>query len=119
MSFTRLLQPKRRFARSWDVMLSLYDGRECPECWGIVIGRAGQAGHQRYHQDRMRFDSLTRDAIRALAEAAGLSVGELAAEDMPDGVFADEDQDDRLTRKARAVAAGGVDYDEEDDDGDY
>lgn len=106
----------------WRQVLSLYDGRECPECAAVCIGPAARIAHRRYHEEQRDWQRRMVDAVRTLALKAGLTVAE---EEMPDadlvtmGVIADrydpeddEDEDDeetdeRLTRKARKVANGG------------
>jgi hypothetical protein len=114
MSFVRALIRADRWL-DWELTVPIYDGRQCPECGALCVGKQARRAHQQWHMRRTEFDSLTRDALRRLVVAAGLNPVEHDPEDAPDGLYDDEGLDDRLTRKARAVV-GGYD-DEEDDDG--
>jgi hypothetical protein len=101
----------------WKVVMPVYDGRQCPECAAAVVGRKGQKAHQEWHTRRTEFDSTLLAAVRKMALKMGLNPVEMRPGDTPDGLYdVDEDQDERLTRKARQVAELD-DYDEEDDDG--
>ena len=96
----------------WHLSIPLYDGRDCPECGALAVGKAARKAHQEWHTARTDWDSHIREAIRRLASELGLSVREPRREDAPEGIY-DEDQDERLTAKARLVHG----YEDEDDDG--
>lgn len=106
----------------WRQVLSLYDGRECPQCAAVCIGGAARIAHRRYHEEQLDWQRRMVDAVRSLALKAGLTVAE---EEMPDsdlvtmGVIAarydpeddeddedDDEIDERLTQKARKAANG-------------
>jgi hypothetical protein len=97
----------------WKLVIPIYDGRQCPECGGLVVGVKARKAHQEWHTARTEWDSHIREAIRRLAAELGLNVREPRREDAPDGIY-DEDIDERLTAKARAVVGG--DYEEDDDE---
>lgn len=69
-----LLSPRRiqRWVGRWPVLLPLYDGRECPDCGAIVIGRHGKNLHREYHRHRDDWEAHANEAIRVLAEQAGI-----------------------------------------------
>ncbi len=96
----------------WKLVLSLYDGRECPDCGSVCIGKKARQVHRQWHIDRTDFDSRAVDALRRLVVEAGLNPVDLAE---PEGRYEADDLDERLTAKVRAVVGGGYD-DEEDDD---
>jgi hypothetical protein len=115
VSFVRAIIRADRW-RDWYLSIPVYDGRNCPECGALCIGRGPRKDHQQWHMQRTQFDSLTRDALHRLVRAVGLNPVELDPDDAPDGLYDNEDVDSRLTRKARAVAGGGYDEEEEYDD---
>ena len=95
----------------WHLSIPIYDGRDCPECGALIIGPKRRKAHQEWHMKRTEFDTATVAGLRKLTLKAGLNPVELDPRDAPDGIY-DEDQDDRLTAKARLVS----NYDEEDED---
>jgi hypothetical protein len=117
MSFVRAFIKADRW-RDWPLVIPIYDGRMCPECGALCVGKKSRRAHLGWHIQRTDFDSKILDAVRQLAVAAGLNVVEPHRDDAPDGLYDydDEGLDDRLDRKARQVAELD-DYDEEDDDG--
>lgn len=113
MTFVRSFVRPARWL-DWHLSIPIYDGRDCPECGALIIGPKRRKAHQEWHTARTEWDSHIREAIRRLASELGLNVREPRREDAPDGIY-DEDQDDRLTAKARLVH-GYDDEDDEDDD---
>jgi hypothetical protein len=111
MSFVRALIRVDRW-QEWHLSVPIYDGRDCPECGALCIGKNARRVHQQWHMRRTEFDSVTRDALRRLVVAAGLNPVELDPSEAPDGLYDDEGLDERLTRKARIVV-GEDDYDED------
>lgn len=91
----------------WTVVDPLRDARECPDCLAAVYGRKSRDAHRQMHIEREEFDRQVLTAVRRVAEAVGLSVGELVPPELEG-----EGLDDRLTRKARVVAG----YDDEEDE---
>jgi hypothetical protein len=114
MSFVRALIRADRW-REWPLTVPIYDGRQCPECGALCVGKSARKDHQDWHMRRTDFDTQVLDAVRQLASRAGLNVVEPQGEESPDGLYEYEDTDERLTRKARAVV-GGYDDKENDDE---
>jgi hypothetical protein len=56
----------------WPVRLSLYDGRACPDCGAIVVGRDDRQAHRESHIRQTEFDSAVREFLRRLAEHTGM-----------------------------------------------
>jgi hypothetical protein len=107
MSFFRAV----RRHDQWRVVLSLYDGRACPDCGAVVVGRDYRNAHRHWHTAQTEFDSRLLEAVRRCVLELGLNpvtdVGEPPA-------YA-ETADDRLARKARGVLQAD-DYDDEDEE---
>lgn len=99
----------------WRQVDPLRDGRECPECFATIYGRESRKAHREMHIERKAFDSMVLAALETISRHVGLNVVMAAADDLYDGAGQLEDQDERLTRKARQVAELD-DYDEEDGD---
>jgi hypothetical protein len=62
----------------WVVVDPLRDARECPDCLAAVYGRKSRDAHRQIHIEREEFDRQVLAAVRRVAVAVGLSVGELA-----------------------------------------
>jgi hypothetical protein len=112
MTFVRAFIRADRW-REWYLSIPVYDGRNCPECGALCVGKGPRKDHQAWHTARTEFDTLILDAVRQLADRLGLNVVEPRHEDSPDGLYESEDTDERLTRKAPAVVGGGYEEDEE------
>jgi hypothetical protein len=98
----------------WHVVDPLRDARECPECLAAVYGRQSRAEHRASHIERREFDSRVLAALEKISRHVGLNVVMAAEDELYDGAGELDDLDDRLTRKARAVAELD-DYDEKED----
>lgn len=96
----------------WKTVLPLYDGRECPDCRAVVVGRDARRDHKTWHLERTEFDSRVLVALRKLVVAAGLNLVELDQDELPEGRYS---YNDELTAKARTAMAGRG-YDDEEDD---
>lgn len=106
--------------QQWKTVMPLYDGRECPDCGAVCIGKGARRTHREWHIDRTEFDSRAVDALRRLIREAGLNPvesAELSRGELPEGYNQLGDLDERLTAKARAVAELD-DYDDEEDEDD-
>jgi len=62
--------PVLRFNR-WPVVLPLHDGRACPDCGAVVIGRGPRIAHRNWHVQRTEFDTQLFEAVRVMAEYGG------------------------------------------------
>jgi hypothetical protein len=72
MSFVRV------FTRTpkWRVVIPVSDGRECPDCYAIVRGRDGQAGHEQWHADNDPEDDDDDDGpVVSRYRALGVYIG--------------------------------------------
>jgi hypothetical protein len=113
MGFVRALIRADRW-QEWHLSVPIYDGRNCPECGALCVGKEARKAHQAWHMRRTEFDTYMLDAMRIVCDRLGLKVGKPDGEDSPDGLYEDEGLDERLTRKARIVAGeGGYDEDYE------
>src|ERR1700758_5488762 len=70
-----LFQSVRR-AKRWPVVIPVYDGRRCPDCGALVLADKGQELHRAWHEAQADWQEQVREAIRATAAGAGLTVGE-------------------------------------------
>ena len=71
-----LLVPARRAYRGWRKVLPLYDGRECPDCGAVIIGREGRELHRSYHLWLANWQDTTTAALRTISRHVGLAVEE-------------------------------------------
>jgi hypothetical protein len=102
-----LLVPSRRVFRGWRKVLPLYDGRECPDCGAVTIGREGRELHRAYHARLGHWQDVTVDVLRALADRAGVKYVEDDAPERPgDGEY------------SRVSMRENDNYDDEEDDDD-
>jgi hypothetical protein len=99
-----LLAPARRVYHGWKKVLPLYDGRECPDCGAVVLGREARRVHREHHMAHRAWEEWVTDTLMQLAVHAGLAVEE------PTGGEAGDDYG-RVD-----VAAAELADDEEDDD---
>jgi hypothetical protein len=113
MTFIRAFIRADRW-REWYLSIPVYDGRNCPECGALCVGKGPRKDHQAWHTARTEFDSQLLDAVRVYADELGLNVVEPRSDEAPDGLYEDEGVDARLTRKARAVVGGGYEGDDDD-----
>jgi hypothetical protein len=99
-----LLVPGRRVYRGWRKVLPLYDGRECPDCGAVILGRQGRRLHREWHMAERAWKEWAEVTIMQVARKAGLRVEEPAG-----GEASDEYQ---------LISVGDLelDDDEEDDD---
>jgi hypothetical protein len=130
-----LFQAIRR-AKRWPVVIPIYDARSCIDCGALVSGDKGQDLHRAWHETHLDWQEAVNADIRTVAVGAGLNVrdepggGEIAGLDLQDDEQYDqsrrvswrtlmaeraENDDERLTAKAR-LAMQGSEYDDEDDE---
>lgn len=69
-----IVAPRRvqRWIGRWPVLLPLYDGRECPRCGAVVIGRQGKHLHQAEHRRTDNWEEHVLEAIRILCAHVGV-----------------------------------------------
>jgi hypothetical protein len=99
-----LLAPARRIYHGWRKVLPLYDGRECPDCGAVVLGREGRRLHREYHMAERAWQEWATDSLMQLAVHLGMAVEEPAELAAGDGYGRVD------------LAAAELGYDEEDDD---
>lgn len=114
MTFIRALIPADRW-RDWELSVPIYDGRRCPDCGALCVGKRARKAHQGWHQARTEFDTMIVEAIRKTAIGAGLTPRMMAADRSPDGMYEAEGQAAGYV-DLRELEAGGDDYDDEEDD---
>jgi len=89
----RMFAPVRRW-RDWAVVLPLYDGRQCPDCAAVTIGKDARRQHRDWHAARTEYDSQLSDAIASIARRAGIKVAFTDPADAPDGLWSDNEDDE-------------------------
>jgi hypothetical protein len=89
----RLFAPVQRW-KDWKTVLPLYDGRQCPDCAAVTIGKDARQQHRAWHVARTEYDSNLSQAVAVIARHAGLKVGFADPENAPDGHWDDDDNDD-------------------------
>jgi hypothetical protein len=99
-----LLAPARRVYHGWKKVLPLYDGRECPDCGAVVLGREARRLHREYHMAEREWQESIEGLVRQIARYAGMTVVEHDGGEAGDGYGRVD------------VAAAELEYDEEDDD---
>lgn len=60
----------------WRTVLPLQDGRECPECFAVVIGGNARIAHRNWHEEQRNWQYSMVDSAREIATKAGLSTAE-------------------------------------------
>ena len=61
MTFIRVLH-----SRKWPVVLPMYDGRRCPDCCAVVIGKHGQKDHWAQHEEMYAWRQEVEERLHAL-----------------------------------------------------
>ena len=89
----RVLGRVRRWQR-WRVALPLYDGRACPDCGAVCVGRGDRQVHRDWHIQRTQHDTAISDAIAVVATRLGLTVGYEHLGELPEGRYDPEEDDD-------------------------
>jgi hypothetical protein len=69
-----LLVPTRRVYHGWRKVLPLYDGRECPDCGAVILGREGRRLHREHHLRLEAWQDQVVAALRAVSRYAGMTV---------------------------------------------
>ena len=64
---------RRHHYPRWRTVLPLQDGRECPECFAVVVGGTARISHRNYHTEQREWQEQMVQAVEDLARAAGLS----------------------------------------------
>jgi|HubBroStandDraft_1064217.scaffolds.fasta_scaffold10549_2 hypothetical protein len=113
MTFVRALIRADRW-REWHLSIPIYDGRNCPECGALCVGKGARRDHQAWHMRRTEWDSTMMEAVRRTAIAAGLKPRMMAADDSADGLY--EHAPDESGYVNLRELGGQDDDDEEDDD---
>lgn len=80
-----LLAPARRVYHGWRKVMPLYDGRECPDCGAVVLGREGRRLHREYHLRLEHWQDMAAAAIRTIAKHCGLTIQESDEDSKPGG----------------------------------
>ena len=85
----------------WELVWQVVDAHACPRCGAFVRGKE----RYKHEADHEKIDTAVEElceAIEVMARKLNLPVRRRSDEDL-----ADEDDDERLTRKARQVIGGG------------
>lgn len=68
-----IFQAVRNHYPRWRTVLPLQDGRECPECFAVVVGGGARIAHRRYHAEQRKWQEMMVQAAADIAAKAGLT----------------------------------------------
>lgn len=103
-----VFQSARRRPR-WRLVLQLYDGRECPECYAIVCGADAKIAHRQRHDSQREQLEMLAEAIRVICQKIGLVTADQVH----------EPGDGTVTRhQQRVIDSNRWDDDDEDEEND-